>query len=174
MQHIVRKISIQLALDFISIGGLHTKLWAPKIVGVSTLGISGLPNTWESWNKMTFGCWSHAKHKVYYKGEGGDFPKFGSWWVLWVRVCPWLVCASKCSNYALTNLLFGLCKFVWASELFITLPSPIPEFQHTPLPPKCYELRSVPQLFLLPLFSPLDLQLSPSRNLGLRHTIFQL
>jgi len=63
------------ALDFISIGDLHTKLWAPKIMGVSTLGISELPNTWESWNKMTFGCWSHAKHKVYYKGEGGDFPQ---------------------------------------------------------------------------------------------------
>jgi hypothetical protein len=31
------------ALDLTSIGGLHTKLWAPKIVGVPTLGILGLP-----------------------------------------------------------------------------------------------------------------------------------
>jgi len=30
--------------------------------------------TWESWDKMTFGCWS-ARHKVYYKGEGGGFPQ---------------------------------------------------------------------------------------------------
>ncbi len=27
-----------------------------------------------------------ASHKVYYKGEGGDFPKFGPWWVLCVQV----------------------------------------------------------------------------------------
>jgi len=27
---------------------------------------------------------------------------------------------QKCSNYALTNLLFGLCKFVWIIDLFIT------------------------------------------------------
>ncbi len=31
------------ALDLISIRGLHTKLWAPKIAGVPTLGILGLP-----------------------------------------------------------------------------------------------------------------------------------
>jgi hypothetical protein len=31
------------ALDLISIGGLHIKLWAPKVVGVPILGISGLP-----------------------------------------------------------------------------------------------------------------------------------
>jgi hypothetical protein len=24
---------------------------------------------------MPFGCWSMARHKVYYKGEGGGFPK---------------------------------------------------------------------------------------------------
>jgi hypothetical protein len=42
------------------------------------------------------------RHKVYYKGEGGGFPKSRLWWVLWVRGCPWLVLASKvfklCTN----------------------------------------------------------------------------
>jgi hypothetical protein len=37
------------ASSLISVKGLHTKLWAPK---VATLGISGL----ESWDKMPFGC----------------------------------------------------------------------------------------------------------------------
>ncbi len=27
------------ALNFIAIGGLHTKLWAPKVAGVSVVGI---------------------------------------------------------------------------------------------------------------------------------------
>jgi len=39
----------------ISIGGLHKKLWASKIVGVPISGILGLP-TWETQDKMTFGC----------------------------------------------------------------------------------------------------------------------
>jgi hypothetical protein len=31
--------------------------------------------TCESQDKMTFECWSHVRHKVYYKGEGGGFPQ---------------------------------------------------------------------------------------------------
>jgi len=34
---------------------------------------------------------------------------------------------QKCSNYALTNLLFGLCRFVWVINLFIVLPNPHPK-----------------------------------------------
>ncbi len=51
-------------------------------------------------------------------------PKFGPWWVLFVRVCPWLVCAPKCCNYALTNLLFSLCKSIWVIELLVNLFNP--------------------------------------------------
>ncbi len=51
-------------------------------------------------------------------------PKFGPWWLLWVRVCPWPVCAPKHPNYTLTNLLFGLCRSVWIIELRVNLPSP--------------------------------------------------
>jgi hypothetical protein len=43
--------------------------------------------------------------------------KFELWWVLWIHGCMWLVHAPKCSNYALTNLLFGLCRSVWVIEL---------------------------------------------------------
>jgi hypothetical protein len=31
---------------------------------------------------------------------------------------------QKCSNYALTKLLFGLCKFMWIIDLLVTLSSP--------------------------------------------------
>jgi hypothetical protein len=43
----------------------------------------------------------------------GGFPKSGSWWVLWVRICLWFVLAVKCFNYPITNLLFGLCRSMW-------------------------------------------------------------
>jgi hypothetical protein len=51
---------------------------------------------------------------------------------------------QKCSNYALTNLLFCLCKSVWIIDPFIICPTPIPELQHTPLPSKCYEPKNIP------------------------------
>jgi hypothetical protein len=46
---------------------------------------------------------------------------------------------QKCSNFALTNLLFGLCKFMWIIELLVIHLSLILGLQHAPLPPKCYE-----------------------------------
>jgi hypothetical protein len=46
--------------------------------------------------------------------------------------------------------------FVLVIELLVNLPSPIPELQHASLPPKCCKPKGTPQLFLLPLFSPLD------------------
>jgi len=61
-------------LDLISIRGLHTKLWGPKVAKVSTLTISGLP-------LGSPGTKSHLdvnlveRHKIYYKGEGGGFPQ---------------------------------------------------------------------------------------------------
>ncbi len=72
------------------------------------------------------------------------------------------------SNFTLTNLLFDLCKSAWIIDPLVARPSLIPKLQHTPLPPKCYKLRSVPQL-LFPLSSPFDSQLSPSKSLGVCH-----
>jgi hypothetical protein len=37
-----------------SIGGLHKKLWPPKVIGVPILGNFGT-TTWESQDKMTLG-----------------------------------------------------------------------------------------------------------------------
>jgi hypothetical protein len=62
-------------LDLITIRGLHAKLWAPKVAGVRTMGISRLPSPDVA---------PVERCKVYYKGEGGGFPKSGPWWVLWV------------------------------------------------------------------------------------------
>jgi hypothetical protein len=43
------------ASDLTSIEGLQKELWASKVAGIPILGILGLP-TWESRDKMTFGC----------------------------------------------------------------------------------------------------------------------
>jgi hypothetical protein len=43
---------------------------------------------------------------------------------------------QKCSTYALTNLLFGLCRFVRIIELFVNLRSPHLEALARPSTPK--------------------------------------
>ncbi len=58
------------------------------------------------------------------RGKVVAFPKFGSWWVLWICVCSWIIRALRCSNYALINLLFDLCRSVWIKKFLINLPSP--------------------------------------------------
>ncbi len=146
-------------LDLISIEGLHTKLWASKVVG-----ILGQNDIW------VLVSWLGTKYII--RGKMVVSPKSGLWWVLWICVCSWLVHAPKCSNYILTNLLFSLCRSVWVIELLVSLPSPISKLQHALLPPKCCESKSVSKLLFLPLSSPLDSQLSPSRSLGCIKNIF--
>jgi hypothetical protein len=62
------------ALDLISIGGLHAKLWAPNIVGILVVGISrlalGSPEI-----KWHLGVHPVGRHRVDYKGESGGFPQ---------------------------------------------------------------------------------------------------
>jgi len=60
------------ALDITSIGGLHRKLWDSKVTRVSILGISRLP-FWSPRTKWHLGAGPMARHKEYYKGEGGGF-----------------------------------------------------------------------------------------------------
>jgi len=124
------------AWDLISIKNLHTKLWAPKIVREHDIWVL-VP-------------WLGIEYII--RGKVVASPKSGPWWVLWVCVCLWFICAPKCSNYALTNLLFGLCRPMWISKLLINLPSPILKLQHAPLPPKCCELGNVPNLLLFRCF----------------------
>ncbi len=84
---------------FILIRGLHTKLWAPKVMGVPILGISGLP--FESpVIKWHLGACPVAMHRVYYKGEGGGFPQVQAM-VNLVSLC--LPVASSCTK------MFQLC-----------------------------------------------------------------
>jgi hypothetical protein len=62
------------AWDLISIKGLHTKLCAPKVTRVPTLGILGLP-LGSPKTKCHLGVGLVTRHKIYCKGEGGVFPQ---------------------------------------------------------------------------------------------------
>ncbi len=82
------------ALNFISIGGLHTKLWAPKVARIPNVGISGFP--FENPRTMShLGVGPVAKHKIYYKGEGGGFPQVQAVVSL---VSSWLPVVRSCTK----------------------------------------------------------------------------
>ncbi len=91
--------------------------------------------------------------RVYYKGEGGGFPQVRAVVSLVCPCCPWLVQAPKVFQLRTNHLVWVLCRPMWVSEacqLFL-VPS---QSSSTPLYPlKWCELRSMPQLFLLSLFS---------------------
>ncbi len=95
---------------------------------------------------------SIAKHKVYYKGEGGGFPQVRAVMSLVCPCCSWLVLALKVLQLCTNHFVWVVCRHVWVSEacqLFLVTS----RSSNTPLyPSKCCELGSMPWLFCLPLF----------------------
>jgi hypothetical protein len=82
--------SYNFASDLISIRGLHTKLWGPKSQESqfwefwdSHLGVSGQNAIW------MWASWRGTEYTI--RGKVVASPKSGLWWVLWVRICSWLV-----------------------------------------------------------------------------------
>jgi len=78
-------------------------------------------------------------------GEGGGFPRV---WAVVNQMSPKLPVACPSTKgapkYELTNLLVGLMQ-VQVSEKLVTLPNPIPKFQHTPLPLLVLRAGNMPQ-----------------------------
>jgi hypothetical protein len=142
---------LQLALDFIAIGGLHKKLCALKVAGVRVIAISKLP-LGNPGTKSHLDVAPMERHRVYYKGEGRGFPQVQAVVSLVCPCCPWLVLAPKVLQLCTNHLVWVVCRPVWVSEacqLFLSTS------QNSNMPfyaSKCCELRSVPRLLLLPLF----------------------
>jgi len=59
--------------NLLSIKGLHTKLWRPKVAKVPTLAISGLPLE-SPGTKSHLDLGPMERCRVYCKGEGGGYP----------------------------------------------------------------------------------------------------
>jgi hypothetical protein len=82
------------ASDLITIGGLHKKLCALKVGGVRVVAISGLslgsPRT-----KNHLDLALVERHRIYYKGEGGGFPRVRAVVSLVCSSYPWLVLTQK-------------------------------------------------------------------------------
>ncbi len=76
---------------------------------------------------MTFECWSHGQAQRILLG--------GRWWLtLSGEFCEFMFTRAsfvqqRCFNYALTNLLFGLCRSMSIIDLLVNLLSPHPRAQ---------------------------------------------
>jgi hypothetical protein len=90
------------------------------------------------------------------------------WWVLYSVYAHDSFVHQKCSNYALINLLFGLCRFVWTIDPLFIHPSPHLGALTRRSTLKMLWTKKIPQL-LLPLFSPLNLKLSLWKSLGIKY-----
>jgi hypothetical protein len=101
------------SLNFIAIKGLHVKLWAPKVVRILTVGITGLPlGSPTTKCHLDVALWKDVENIIW--GKVLASPKFGPWWVLWVWGCPWLVLAPK---------VFKLCTnqhVVWFVQIWMS------------------------------------------------------
>jgi hypothetical protein len=82
------------SLDFISIGGSHTKLWGFKIVGVLIFGILLLPFG-SSETKCHLDVGFMERHRIYYKVEGGGFPQVRAMVSLVSSSLPMFHCSTK-------------------------------------------------------------------------------
>jgi len=101
------------ALDLILIQGLHVKLWGPKIAGVPTLAILGLPFG-SLGTKSNLDVVPVGSHIVYYKGESGGFPQVRAVVSLVSPNCLWLILAPKvlqqCTNQLVAWFCVGPCE----------------------------------------------------------------
>jgi hypothetical protein len=62
--------------------------------------------TWESPDKMPFGCRSYGQaQRILIKGKVVTSPKSRLWWILWVCVCSWLVRAPKVLQLCINQLV---------------------------------------------------------------------
>jgi hypothetical protein len=156
MQHIIGKISTRATtlLQTSSKSEVCTQSYGgPKLresqlweFWDSHLGVSGQNVIW------MWASWRGIEYTI--RGKVMASPKSGSWWVWWVRVCPWLVLAPKVLKLCTNQLVVWFVQVCVSNSCLSPFLIPIPELQHAPLPPKCCKPGNVPQLLVLPLFSP--------------------
>jgi hypothetical protein len=99
------------------------------------LGVSRQNDIW------VLALWPSIENTI--RGKVVASPKFRPWWILWVHVNLWLICAPKMIQLCTNQLDVWLCKFVWIIDSFITCLNPCLGTPACPLSSKCYKLRSV-------------------------------
>jgi hypothetical protein len=172
MPHIDEKLSMKVTI-FLQISfqsKVRTRSYGPpksREVQFQEFWDSQLGNPGTKWH---LGAGPVAKHREYYKGGRWLLPPSSGHGEFCESIFAYGSSVhQRCSNYAFTNLLFGLCKFIWIIDFLVICRNPHLGVLARPSTPEMLWDWGVPQLLILPLFSPWDLQLNLSRSLGVRH-----
>jgi len=126
--------------------------------------------TWESWDKTTFGdlaSWLGIKNNIRGKVVASPNPGHGEFYEFVFAHDSFV--HQKCSNYALNNLLFGLCTFVWIIDLLVIRPSPHLEASVRPFTFELLWAKEHAPIHYPSIVFTLDSHLSLSRSLGMHH-----
>jgi len=106
-------------------------------------------------DKMTFGCWPRCQaQRILWRGRCWFLSSSNHGESCEFVFVNGLSVHQKGFNYALTNLLFGLCRSMWIIDPLVTRLSPHSGALARPSTPEMLQVRNVPQLLILPLFSP--------------------
>jgi hypothetical protein len=145
MQHIVGKLSTRATtlLQNSSQSKVCTQNYGPPKSRKSQLwkfrdshlGVPGQNVIW------MWASWRGTKYII--RGKVVASPKSKLWWVLWVRIWPWLVLALKMLKLCINQLVVWFMQVRVGDKVFVIFLNPIPELQHTLPPPKCCELGNV-------------------------------
>jgi hypothetical protein len=161
------------ALDLISIGSLHSQLWASKITGIPILRILRF-SPWNLRTEWYLGADPMAKHKIYYKGEVGGFPQVRAM-VSLVSLCLPMACpCTKVLKLYINQLVILFVQVRVSNWLFITLRNPHSKAPTHPSTPKVLQAKEHASTFYFFIIFTLDSHLSPSRSLGARHMVSEL
>ncbi len=118
--HIVGKLLTR-AITLLCNWRFARKVMGPQSRGSPSCGISGLPLG----KKTIWMCppWRGAKYTI--RGKVVASPKSELWWLLWVRVCSWLILAPKVFQLCTNHLVLVLCRSLWVIEAcqFFLVPS---------------------------------------------------
>ncbi len=81
---------------------------------------------------------------------------------------------QKCSNYALTNLLFGLCKSVRIIDLLLSCPSPHPGAPSCPSTLEVLQTKERTQTLYYFCYFHLRFVVESIKELGVHHMVLEL
>jgi hypothetical protein len=148
------------ALDLITIEGLHTNLWAPKVARINCENFKIPCGSLETKNHLDVAPVERCK--VYYNREGGAFSQVQAVESLLNMSCPWCILTPKVFKLCSNHLVLVLCRSVWVVEACQFFLIPCRSSNTFPYPSKVLWARErAPILYSFVIFS-LDSHLSPS------------
>jgi hypothetical protein len=97
-------------------------MFAQEVIGLESGGRTNFENFGKQNDIWVSAMWPNMNNTI--KGKVVDSPKSSRDESCESALARGSSMHQKCSNYALTNFLFGLCRSMWIIDPLVTCPSP--------------------------------------------------